>query len=1107
MTPNSLPLPACPYKGLDPYEEKDRAYFFGRERDQKTIISNLFAMPLTILYGASGVGKSSVLMAGVVPYLKESSRLPVVVFRNWQGDTFTESLKSAVLKAIEDKADKESLKNIDLKQSFDSFLAACNEAAGSPIFFIFDQFEEYFLYHSASTAEESFDAAFARAVNRKDIDAKFLLSMRGEELSKLDRFRGRIPNILGNMLRLSHLDRASAERAIREPLTEYNSHVPDHQKVKIEDDLIGALLDKATPDADGFYQMGAGGDSTQVTAFDVGIETPVLQILLDRLWKEEMKAGSRTLRLETFKEKLGGAESIISTYLNEVMQRLSESERSTAASVFRFLVTPSRTKIAQDSNALAAWAEIDEAQVQAVLTRLSYMPDTRVLRTVRVPGGQTPRYEIFHDVLARAILDWRAQYVQAQEKARAAQRAAEEAAAREKEAARNQQLEQAEALAEAQRQRVEYQKKTSRRLRRLVVALAVMFLLALGSTVVAAVQLLRARSNERTAEQALGVARLEKLRADSEKDQADKQRLIAEDRATEIKKAADDLKESIIETKAAKDEAEKQAQHAKTSERKALESREQAVLALSSEKREKERAITLAGEVARLKDLEAERNRIEARRRRAEDLSQDAFVFYSNNNFSEAVAKYKETLPIYQEMKDKSAEANTYVSIGGVYYRWANSNKLTCDTVEQEFDDTYAPENKEAGKGEEDSKQHYDEAAKYYKLAIGVRESIAEDNELAEVINYLAVLYAMQDKFSDAKPLYERALKIREKILAPGSPELALGYSNLGSLYQQQGIYQEAEQFFNKALDISSKRYSLSEDESGEEVASIHNQLGLIYISQAQYSRAESQFQQSLVINEKVKGPDNLDVASNLHNLSLIYLAQAQYEKVEPLQVRAIAISKKAPNVDHNGLYYSHSVLGRLYEELARYDEADRHYQIALAELAKVKTQKERKQALLMHYQAQLYVAQGKYEQARQLEEKAVSIFQALIPDHWLTSRSRNTLAKIYASQGRKDEALSLHQQAFEALEKTFDSDHPEIANSLIGLAKLYIEMGKYDLAEPHLKRAQAINEKMLGIDHPSVAETLEIYSVLLRKTTRQAEASLIEARAKAIRAKYPPKK
>ena len=88
----------CPYVGLQPFEEADRAFFFGRERDQRVIISNLLSSPLTILYGSSGVGKSSVLMAGVVPQLhRERPGTPVVVFRNWVDRDFQLALTRACI--------------------------------------------------------------------------------------------------------------------------------------------------------------------------------------------------------------------------------------------------------------------------------------------------------------------------------------------------------------------------------------------------------------------------------------------------------------------------------------------------------------------------------------------------------------------------------------------------------------------------------------------------------------------------------------------------------------------------------------------------------------------------------------------------------------------------------------------------------------------------------------------------------------------------------------------------------------------------------------------------------------------------------------------------
>ncbi len=77
------------------------------------------------------------------------------------------------------------------------------------------------------------------------------------------------------------------------------------------------------------------------------------------------------------------------------------------------------------------------------------------------------------------------------------------------------------------------------------------------------------------------------------------------------------------------------------------------------------------------------------------------------------------------------------------------------------------------------------------------------------------------------------------------------------------------------------------------------------------------------------------------------------------------------------------------------------------------------------------------------------------------------------------------------------------MARSLNNLASLYQAQGKYAEAEPLYKLSLAINEKALGPEHPQVARGLENYAALLRKSNREAEATKIEARAKASRAKH----
>ena len=131
-----------PYIGLRPYTDSldDRARFFGREQDQQIIIANLYSAPLTVFYGASGVGKTSVLLAGVVPELRQTPRFACAVFRTWQAEDVLPSLKEAILNSVQVAAKKEI--KVDAALQLDDFLLQCTQALRGHIVLIFDQFEE-----------------------------------------------------------------------------------------------------------------------------------------------------------------------------------------------------------------------------------------------------------------------------------------------------------------------------------------------------------------------------------------------------------------------------------------------------------------------------------------------------------------------------------------------------------------------------------------------------------------------------------------------------------------------------------------------------------------------------------------------------------------------------------------------------------------------------------------------------------------------------------------------------------------------------------------------------------------------------------------------------
>src|SRR5262249_24968429 len=114
--------------------------------------------------------------------------------------------------------------------------------------------------------------------------------------------------------------------------------------------------------------------------------------------------------------------------------------------MFRFLVTPKGAKLAHATDDLVSCAESPPEEVKPLLKKLY---DARVLRRIFPPE----RYEIFHDVLAPAVLDWRTRYVQARERAEAESRAAVEAAEKEKPLLRDPELALTQTLAEKQQPR------------------------------------------------------------------------------------------------------------------------------------------------------------------------------------------------------------------------------------------------------------------------------------------------------------------------------------------------------------------------------------------------------------------------------------------------------------------------------------------------------------------------------------------------------------------------------------------------------------------------------------------------------------------------------
>jgi CHASE2 domain-containing sensor protein len=405
-----------PYVGLDYFVEDDAGLFFGRDGERKRIIGNLRASRLTLLYAESGVGKTSLLRAGVSARIRQlaarsvaergSARYVPVVFSSWRNDP-TSGLIAAIEAAVRPLLADDQELALPRDALEDAIEHAAKAVDATPLV-ILDQFEEHFLY--GPDGDGGFDADLARCLNRRDLRANFLISIREDAYSQIGlRFKARIPDVYGNYLHLDFLDEDAAREAVEKPLASFNGRLDaDAPRFEVEPALVDAVVEQVRR---GRVSIGDDGSPDVEAGGPARVETAYLQLVMKRLWDEEVAAGSHRLRLETL-GRLGGADTIVRGHLDDVLAKLPSDQRDAAAAGFRFLVTSSGRKIALSSEELREFSDADAAALEPALEHLER---ERILRPIpSEERGGVARHEIYHDVLAPAVLDWRRRHVEEQ---------------------------------------------------------------------------------------------------------------------------------------------------------------------------------------------------------------------------------------------------------------------------------------------------------------------------------------------------------------------------------------------------------------------------------------------------------------------------------------------------------------------------------------------------------------------------------------------------------------------------------------------------------------------------------------------------------------------
>ncbi len=458
-----------PWPGPEAFRREDSRFFFGRDRARDALTRLVLQNRLVLLYGRSGLGKTSLLRAGVFPRLEEALTLPIHIRLQFgaAGETgsatpLLQQIKSAIENAVaRTQADAPTLDpEATLWEWFyraDAHFYNERSRRVRPVL-VFDQFEEAFTHGRATTEAASATDAFldqlvdlirgsvpAPVAQRLEQDAAraldyvtdrdacgVLLAIRQEFLAELLRLRPRLPSLLDHRFELSGMTLEDAESVV----TGAGAHLIEPGVEKVIARFVAA----------------ARRNVEDLAADDTTVDPAILSIFCRELNTTRQRRGLSRITTDLV---AGVQTEIIADFYRRSVADLPVTVRSF---IEEQLVTPSgyRNSVAWDQ------AARDSAVAQAI----DPLVDRRLIRVEGVPPRA--RIELTHDVLTEPIIQSRNL------------RRAQEAAARAREEEENARVA-AQREAQRERERAELEaKRRAVRNRSFVVFVLIVLLVGVG---------------------------------------------------------------------------------------------------------------------------------------------------------------------------------------------------------------------------------------------------------------------------------------------------------------------------------------------------------------------------------------------------------------------------------------------------------------------------------------------------------------------------------------------------------------------------------------------------------------------------------------------------
>jgi hypothetical protein len=354
-----------PFKLLDYYVEADADIFGGRDQEIFDITARLASRGILVLYGPAGIGKTSLIQAGVFPCVRRLGWRCVYV------RTLTNPLVDMAT-AMGEQLSSTINYSSDLNEIIETIAAIAKNA---PLLIAFDQFEEFFIrFESNADLRNAFISVIAGVAGRNEIDCRFLFSLREDYFAKLDEFRQNLPVIFDHSYRLGPLSAFGARQAFTRPLR--------RRDIPFESRLTSDLLEDLAK---------------------VNFDPALLQIVCGELVRAASERDPETLKITSADlHAFGGIEGIFQLYLENAVNDLAPESKLLARLVLDALITQNRTKQAMRvDDLLRQQFVITTEELTAILATLYKFHVVR--RDIR---RSEEWFELVHERLVPIVQQW-----------------------------------------------------------------------------------------------------------------------------------------------------------------------------------------------------------------------------------------------------------------------------------------------------------------------------------------------------------------------------------------------------------------------------------------------------------------------------------------------------------------------------------------------------------------------------------------------------------------------------------------------------------------------------------------------------------------------------